>query len=161
MFVEFGCGRAHATLTSGAVTSVSVDNSGFGFTRPPLVRFLGGGYFGNSSYLGLNQPGGQAPNSMSGAPAGRPALAHAVLTGGAISSIVVDDGGAGYAIAPYVLLVNSDLDPYGASIPSATSGMTLPANQTVPVAFNGTFCPTEPIAVLGTAADVLFCGWTD
>ena len=158
MYVEIGCGRAHATLSSGAVSTVTVDNAGFGFTNPPLVRFLGGGtggqFFGsNPNYLGLNQSGGPAPSNA--------AVAHATLSANAISTIVVDNGGSGYVKAPYVLLINSDLDPYGASIPSLGSGLVLPANMTAPLQFNGTFCPTEPIAVIGTASDVLFCGWAD
>lgn len=159
MYVEIGSARAHATLTSGAVSSVTVDNAGFNFTKPPVVRFLGGGNAGNSAYAGLGQPGGASPNSS--LTAGRPAQARAVLTTGAVTSIVVDDGGAGYVTAPYVLIFNDDLDPNGAAIPSATSGIVLPANMTAPIAFEGTFCPTESISVLGTASDVLLARWSD
>lgn len=158
MYVEIGAGRAHATISGGSVTSVSIDNAGFNFTNPPLVRFLGGGtggqFFGsNPNYLGLNQPGGAAPSDA--------ATAIATLSGGAINAITVNHGGSGYVKAPYVLLINNDLDPYGCSAPSATSGISLPANQTVPIAWNGTTCPTQPIAVYGTQNDVLFCAWME
>ena len=159
MAVEIGTARAHATLTSGVVSSVTVDNAGFGFTKPPVIEFLGGGNAGNSSYLGLGQPGGASPNSSLNA--GRPARAHAVLTTGAVSSIVVDDGGAGYVHAPFVFLYNSDLDPYGAAIPAlGTAGFLLAAGSAA-VVFNGTACPTDSVSVIGTAADVLMCKWME
>lgn len=156
MYIEIGAGRAHATLSSGVVTSLTVDNAGFGFTNPPLVRFLGGGsggaFFGNNpNYLGLNQPGGPAPSN--------PATAIAVLSGNAINSFTITNGGSGYVKAPYVLLINSDLDPYGCSAPSTTSGFSLPANQATPVAWNGATCPTQAVAVYGTQNDVLFCAY--
>jgi hypothetical protein len=109
MYLEFGVGAAHATLTSGAVSAVTVDNSGFGFTSPPMVRFLGGG--GSAPALGINQPGGLAPSNV--------ATAHAVLSGNSIGSIVVDNGGALYQKPPYVQLIASNLDPYGAATPAA------------------------------------------
>lgn len=150
MSVEFGGARATATITSGAVTSVSVSNAGFGYTLPPSVLFLGGG--GDTPNVGLGQPGGNAPH--------HPAAAHAVLSGSAIGSIVIDDPGANYRIAPYVMLINDPNDPYGAAIPSATSGLQL--GPGVSLLLNGTACPTTPIAVLGTnAADVLLCRWME
>src|SRR5271169_2144925 len=62
---EIGVGAATAVLTSDVVTSINVVNAGFGFTKPPLVRLLGGGMpqvgspitnTFNTSYLGLGQP---------------------------------------------------------------------------------------------------------
>ena len=158
MWIEFGSARATATLTSGAVSSVSVTNAGFNFTKPPLVRFLGGGHAGNSSYLGLGQPNGAAPNSMNGL-SGRPALAHATLSGGAVNAIVVDDGGAGYATAPYVQLINSDLDPYGCAVPSVGVGWTL--NPGEALSFEASAVTTDPISVIGTSGDVLSVRWMD
>jgi hypothetical protein len=147
MWVDFGSARAAATLTGGSVSSIAVTNAGFNFTHPPLVRFAGGGKAGNGSYLGLNQPGGQGPNSQLGA--GRPALAHAVLSGQSVASIVIDDPGAGYVIAPFVFLMNTDLDPYGCAAPSATAGagsIQIGANGGN-YYMNGTVCPTDPIAI--------------
>ncbi len=158
MYFEFGSARAKATLTSGVVTSVTVTNAGFNFTRPPKIIFFGGGYADNFSYLGLNQPGGPAPDSR--IIPGRPAKAHAVLTTGAISSIVIDDGGAGYAIAPYVFIHNDDLDPYGCALPSATSGgVFLPMSGGI-LQYNGTSCTTDSIAVFCTTTSEPFtCKW--
>lgn len=154
---EFGSARATATITSGVVTSITVTNAGFNFTKPPVVTFYGGGKAGNGSYLGLNQYGGESPNASLGA--GRPAKAHAVLTTGAVSSIVIDDGGAGYAIAPAVILTNSDLDPYGCALPSATVGMILP-NGVLPLQLDGTSCHTDPISVYGgTTGQAFLCRW--
>lgn len=154
MNLEFGAGRATATLTSGKVTSVAVTNAGFGFTKPPIVQFLGGGNPGNSSYIGLGLAGGMAPQ--------KPAIGRAVLTGAAgsatISSIVVDDGGAGYITAPFVFLRNSDLDPNGCTVPSATVGILLAASGGQ-LLLNGTACPTDPIGIIGTSGDAFVCKW--
>ena len=157
LLLEFGSARATATLTSGGVSSIAVTNGGFNFTKPPVVRFAGGGYANNGAYLGLNQPGGEGPNSA--LKAGRVAKAHAVLTGNAVTSIVVDDPGAGYVIAPYVFIFNSDLDPYGCAAPSATSGMLiLPSGGNLYM--NGTACPTDSIAVYGaTTSQAFTCKW--
>jgi hypothetical protein len=161
LWFDFGSARAAATITSGAITSIAVTNAGFNFSKPPVVRFAGGGYSGNTAFLGLNQPGGDGPNSS--IVAGRVACAHCVMTGSApnlsISSIVIDDPGAGYAIAPYVFIMNSDLDPYGCAVPSATSGMLLSA-ASAPYLLNGTSCFTDAIAVFGaTTGQAFLCRW--
>jgi hypothetical protein len=162
MYLEIGSGAAAATLTSGKVSSIAVTNAGFNYSKPPLVRILGGGQAGNSSYLGLNQPNGPGPNSQGGF-TGRPATAHAVMTGAVgsqtIASIAIDDGGAGYAIAPYVQIMNDDLDPYGAAVPAVLTGIVLAAGDTLK--FDATASPTDPISVIGTAADILTCRWMD
>ncbi len=162
MFIEIGGARATATLSSGTVSSVAVTNAGFNYTKAPVVRFLGGGYPGgssksplyNSSYLGLGQPNAPSPSHF--------AVAHAVLTGGAVSSIVVDDPGSEYAIAPYVQLISSDLDPYGCALPAISGpvGMELFIN-TPPTSWNGTTCPTDAISVVGVEGDVLLCRWAE
>jgi hypothetical protein len=155
MSVEFGSAQAHCAITNGAVSSVTIDNGGFNFTSAPLVYFQGGGpapgqYSG--PYKGLNQPNGPAPTHI--------ALGHATLSGGAVNAVVIDDPGATYQIAPYVLIVNNiALDPYGAATPSASSGYQLAAGTSL--TFNGTFCPTDSISIIGTAADVVICRWAE
>lgn len=161
LYVDFGSARGTAVLTNGKVTSVTITNAGFNFTKPPLIRFLGGGNdLGggnaiNRSYLGLNQPNGASPSL--------PAKARAVLTSNAVSSVIVDDGGANYAIAPYVQFINSDLDPYGVAVPSTTlNGGVLLAAQGPPLILNGTFCPTDAISIIGaTTGQVFTAKWTD
>lgn len=157
LWFEFGSARATATITSGAITSIAVTNAGFNFTKPPVVRFSGGGNSGNTSFLGLNQPGGDGPNSS--ITAGCVARAHCVMTGTApnlsVSSITIDDPGAGYVIAPYVFIFNADLDPYGCAAPSATSGMLLTSNGP-PYILNGTSCFTDAIAVFGATTGQAF-----
>lgn len=151
LYVEIGSARATATLTSGAVTSFTITNAGFGFTSPPIVDLVGGG--GMVPYLGLNQPQGLAPQ--------HPAKVRAVLTGGAVSSFVIDDPGSGYLIAPYVWIRNADLDPYGAPIPSSTSGIFL-ESQGPPLIWNGTTCPTDAIAIVGaTTGQQYTIRWMD
>lgn len=169
LYLEIGTGAATATLTSGIVTSVAVTNAGFGFSKPPLVRFFGGGdAYGNTSYTGLSQPGGPAPNSVASKdgnpePFGAVAIAHCVMTGSApnlsISSIVVDYGGKGYLIAPYVAILNSDLDPNGAALPASGVGFQIPAGGGN-LYYNGAVCPTDPVAVWGaTTAQAFLCRW--
>ncbi len=163
LYFEFGSARATATIANGAITSIAVTNGGFNFTLPPVVRFAGGGYSGNTSFLGLNQPGGESPNSS--IVAGRVPVAHCVMASASpnpgllVSSIVIDDPGAGYVIAPYVFIMNSDLDPYGCAAPSATSGMLLSSNS-APYILNGTSCFTDSIAVFGATMGQKFtCRW--
>lgn len=159
---EIGCARATAAITSGQVSSITITNAGFNFTKPPVVRFLGGGTqlgggnqlapagqfvssgsAANPSYLGYDQPGGSSP--------GHPAAGHAVLTTGAVTSIIIDDPGAGYAIAPFVQLFNSDLDPYGAALPDVTAaaqvGIVLGPNAWFK--WDATVCPTDAVSVIG------------
>lgn len=159
LWVEFDGARAAATLSGSTVASVAVTNAGFGYVKPPKVEFLGGGYPGgapggigyNSSYGGLGQPNGPSPS--------HPAVAHALLTGGAVSSIVVDDPGANYAVAPYVQLISSDLDPYGVAIPSAGVGWSLAAGESIQ--FDKTMCPTEAVSIFGAASQTFVCKWAD
>jgi hypothetical protein len=165
---EIGGARAVATLTNGVVTSISVTgagvpgyplpNAGFNYTYPPKVRFWGGGNAGNSQYLGLGQPGGEAPEQTLNAC--RKAKAQAVLSGGAVSSFVIEDGGALYACAPFVFLESSDLDPNGVAVPSATTGIVLTPGQAV--TWNGTVCPTDAISVYGaTTGQTFTLKWMD
>lgn len=158
MYLEFGSARATATLTSGAVTSVTVTNGGFGFTRPPVVRFEGGGNtswdMNNPSFLGCGQIGYPAPGSV--------ARARCVLTAGVVSSIVVDSPGASYAQAPYVMISDSLLDPFGCADPfygSAVSGFLI-GSQGGSYYVNGTACTTDPISVYCASSNKKYtCRW--
>lgn len=139
MYLEIGSARATATITSGVVTSVTVTNAGFGFTNPPLIRFLGGGdKSSNPSYLAAGQPGFESPRN--------PARAHAVLSGGTVGSIIVDSGGANYVNAPSVFMHNAENDPFGCATPSATSGILLSA-QGGTYYVNGTCQTTDAMAI--------------
>lgn len=160
LYMETGSARATCSLTSGTVTGTSITNAGFNFTKPPVIEFLGGGYAGNTTYLGLGQPNGASPDSSYGT-TGRPAKAHAVLSGGALNSIVIDDPGVGYATAPFVFIYNSDLDPNGCALPSATSGILLQAGA-APLIYNGTACFTDSIALFGaTTGQAFMLRWMD
>jgi hypothetical protein len=154
MYVEFGGARAHATLTSGVVTSLTIDNAGFGYTVPPDVIFYGGGDLTkNPNYLCPGLPGNVCPSTL--------AQAHAVLAAGAVSSFVIDNGGKNYVKAPYVFLRSSQQDPYGVAIPSATSGFELPANGTTPLMFDKTVCVTDAIAIFCASTGKAFtCKYT-
>lgn len=161
LWFEFGSARASVTMTGSApnqtVASLAVTNAGRGFSFPPVIRFLGGGGAGNSSFLGLGQPGAWGPL--------RAAAAHCVMTGSApnqtVASIVVDDPGLGYSCAPMAIMFNSDLDPNGSAVPSAGVGLQLDA-QGQAFILNGTVCTTDPIAVFGaTTAQKYLCRYMD
>ena len=167
LWFEFGSARASATITNGVVTSVTVTNAGFNFTRAPKVLFMGGGGgdgsggqyagSGNTSYVGLGQPNGWAPSN--------PAKGRAIMTGSApnqsVASIAVDSGGSNYLCAPYVFLHDDRLDPNGVAVPSAGIGLMLTANSP-PYVVNGSTCTTDAIAVFGaTAGQGFLCKWMD
>ena len=145
MYISIGAPPATASLTSGSVSSVSVGNAGFGYSMAPTVHFLGGANANRNSqptYTLAGLPDYPAPSSV--------ASAHCVMTGSApnmtISSIVIDNGGSGYAYPPFVYLRNRSLDPYGASIPSATNGILLAASGGSYTS-NGSVCTTDQIAI--------------
>ena len=151
LYFEFGCARAKATVSNGKVTAITVTNAGFGFTYAPIVRFLGGGNASNGLDLGLGYPNQNAPSDF--------AAAHCVMSGGAISSIVIDDPGNGYDCAPYVQILNDPNDNYGAAVPSTTSGFKLAPGASLYQAYN--VVTTDAIAVYGaTTGDSWFCQYT-
>jgi hypothetical protein len=149
MYMQMGSAQATCTISAGAVNSVTVTNAGFNFSKPPVVRFYGGGSDGNSTYVGRGAVSGAAPSDF--------ATATAVMTGSApnmsVASISITNGGTGYVIAPYCFLFDSDLDPNGCADPSLSSGngIWLPAAGGS-FYMNGTGCPTDSIA--------LFCATT-
>lgn len=160
MFVEIGSGRATAAITTGAVSSVSVTNAGFGYSIAPTVKFVGGAYPGGlTTTLTLAKPSDASWPSPQ-----HPARAHCVMTGSApnmtISSIVIDDGGSGYQYPPYVELNNSLIDPWGAAVPSATVGILLKANGGS-YASNGTTCTTDQVSVFcASSSKAYMCKYT-
>lgn len=159
MFLEFGAARATASLTSGAVSSCSVTNAGIGYSRPPLITFLGGGFdAGRTSPTYTIASSAEYPSPFA------PAKAHCVMSGSApnqtIGSIVIDDPGSGYLFPPYVLLTNDPLDPFGCAVPSATSGLLLLANggSYTP---NGSVCTTDQVAIYCASSSKAFaCKYT-
>ena len=146
MFIEIGGARASASLTSGAVSSVSVTNAGFNYTLPPLVIFLGGGYQNPTQitpiYSLTGLPDWSAPS--------HPAKATCVMTGSpgalSIASISIDDPGAGYAYQPYVFLMNNPNDPFGCAVPSTGVGIEL-ISAGGSYTSNGTICTTDQVGI--------------
>lgn len=162
MILEFGGPRASASLTNGTVSSCAITNAGFGYNRPPSVVFLGGALGAQGS------PMSTPTYTLNGLPCwtapSHPAMGHCVMTGSApnqtVSSIVIDDPGAGYAYPPYVLLANDPLDPYGCAAPSATVGLLLVANGGSYTA-NGSICTTDQISVYcPTTGKAFTCKYT-
>lgn len=170
LYVEMGAARVTCSISSGAVTSGGfiITNAGFGYTYPPAIEFLGGGNSGNTVVKGVGQPTFPAPGDpwygtafYHDLSSQKPAKASAILTGGAVTSIVLESGGSGYNAAPFMFLRNSMRDPNGCAIPSATSGILLPA-QGQALIWNGTTCPTDPIAIVGgTTGQAFTCKWMD
>lgn len=154
LYVEIGGARATATLTLGAVTSMTVTNGGFGYTRVPQVMFYGGGNEGNASFVASGQFGYPVP--------AHPAMARAVLTGGVVTSFVIDDPGTLYAATPTVFLQSDPLDPHGVADPhfsSSNSGYLLNP-QGGNLEFNGTTCPTYAVSIWGaTTGQAFTCRW--
>lgn len=156
--VGIGPATATATLSSGKITSVAVNNAGLGYTIAPQVIFLGG--------LVAGDFGTDLASVVS--PSFRPAKAVATISAGAISAITVTDQGQGYLVAPYVYLFNpwneqgSGIGGGGAFIPSATSGITL-AGATAPAAggsliYENTVVPTSAVNIFGaTTAQAFVC----
>jgi hypothetical protein len=160
MFVQIGAALAHANLTSGVVTSVTIDNGGQGFTYPPDVQFLGGGPIKldgrnvNTTVVSATQPGYDAPSNV--------ATGVAVLAGfgGVVNSVTITNGGSGYITPPYVLITNPLRDPAGCLTPSATSGIALAIGNAgaagSQLIFNGTNCPTGPVSIFCSATGKAF-----
>lgn len=165
MYLEFGSARATCTISNGQVNSVTITNGGFGFLLPPEISFQGGAPFSNQvgggGLSGVGLPGYAAPSNWQNA-GGRPAVAHCVLTSGVVTSIVIDDPGAGYAVAPFMAIRNAYGDGYGCADPdygSVNSGQIIGPNGSNYV--NGTVCPTDQISVwcATTGAPFMFM-WT-
>ena len=154
MYISIGAPPATCTLSSGTVNTVTAGNVGVGYSIAPTVYFLGGtnaNRASNPTYSLAGLPDYPAPS--------RPAQAHCVMTGAAgsmtISSIAVDDPGAGYAYPPFVFLRNSPLDPFGYSIPSATNGILLAASGGSYTA-NNKITTTDQLAIFCTASSKAF-----
>ena len=81
-----------------------------------------------------------------------------------VASVAILDGGAGYVRPPELFIENSlaPLDPYGCADPSVNSGSGLVIYAGASFTFNGTFCPTDAIAVYGaTMGDSWALFWKD
>lgn len=150
MYLAIGAPPATCTLSSGGVSTVTVGNAGFGYSMAPTVHFYGGANDNRAAlpaYTFPTTPDYPAPSAI--------ASARCVMTGSApnmtISSIVVDNPGAGYAYPPFVFLQNRGLDPFGCSIPSVTNGILLAASGGSYTA-NGSVATTDQMS--------LFCATT-
>ena len=148
-------------LTGGVVSSVVIDDAGFGFTLPPTVQFLGGGGIGWNYNDGLNV-GSTAPQSIcpNNFARGQAVLASSAIAGSKVNSITILNGGALYKQAPYVFIQNNFNDPMGCGISSATSGIALSA-VTGSFTQNGTMCTTDPISIFCATTGAPFtCYWS-
>jgi len=160
MWIGFGSALATATISSGSVTGCTIVNGGFGFTAPPVVRFEGGAAYCPLTGLGpsgAGLPGYAAPNNFPNNAGYHPARAHAVLTSGVITSIVIDDPGSGYAFVPFVDIYNDPSDRYGSVDPfygSVANGYQLGPGQSY--TSNGTYTTIDQISVFSAATGGAF-----
>ena len=167
-YIAIGAGEATAAITSGAVSGITLVNSGFGYTYAPQVILWGGGSEGNSTFIGCGAPMYGPPGSTAGAQPialgslGTPATAHAVVSSnGTLTSIAVDMPGSGYVCAPHVQLLNNTNDPNGCASPYVNSvGVGRVVTSANPLYYNGTACPTSPVAVYcATSGAQFFVKW--
>lgn len=132
------------TVSGGAVTAVTVADNGSNWLVAPQVVLMGGIFAGNTS----DRPG--SPNMLltSGAWPGQVAQVQATLSGSALSTFNIVNGGSGYKVAPTAKLVNPmPLLGAGAGTPSATVGFTVAAGGSL--SFEHTFCPTSAMNIFG------------
>lgn len=143
MYFDFGSARATAALTSGAVSSITVTNAGMGFSKAPIVTFLGG-----ASAQSLS-PTNTQTGTADALCVNNPATAHCVMTGTApnmsISSIVIDNPGSGYDFPPYIQITNDPLDFFGVAAAVANAGIGLVAGGGTLLL--DTFVPIDQISV--------------
>lgn len=164
MFIKFGAARLTATMSGGAIASVTVVDGGFGFTNTilPLISVEGGGQSVATgfTFVGVGQPGYTPPTVGSNNVAtAHPARLKPVMAAGAIASVTVEDGGSGYKTAPYLHVMNNQNDPIGCATASATSGFLLAANGGS-LTFGGTMCPTDAISIFCASSSKAFtCMW--
>ena len=159
MYITIGAPPATCTLSRGSVSTVTAGNAGQGYSIAPTVHFYGGNNANRSAY-----PTYALPTDPSYPCPSNVATAHCVMTGTApnmtISSIVVDNGGSGYAYPPFVFLKNNPLDPFGFSIPSTTNGIQL-ISAGGSYTSNGSICTTDQIGIVGTTTnDPFICKFT-
>jgi hypothetical protein len=147
LFVELGGARAKATLTNGVITGYSITNAGFNYAYPPMVTFLGG----VGGDIGYPTPGTNQNGTYS---SGRPAVATATISGGALSTIVINDGGTGFTYPPFIDIVRDARDFAGGAVPSGTSGIELlPGGSFV---MENVACDTGPVSIWGATTGQLF-----
>jgi hypothetical protein len=147
MNLQFGAGLAPtAVLTSGVVTSVTVNDAGFGYNAAPDVLFLGGGNANDPASYGGTAPDWPSPKHPA---QGRAIMTTSALGGLKIASIEINDGGSGYLAPPFVYVRPQRNDPTGVGIPSAAAGVPLLANGGN-YYVNGTTCPSTAIAIYGS-----------
>ncbi|WP_162800899.1 hypothetical protein [Chryseobacterium sp. KLBC 52] len=110
---------ATATISGGAVTGITINNGGSGYTSAPTINFYGGGSVVNG---------------------GSKARATAVVSNGQLTGITINNGGSGYTTAPTitvsggnkgVLFPNLNIT----NLTSTTSPVASPANGLI--GFNG------------------------
>ncbi len=97
---------AHAVLTNGVVTSIVVDTPGTGYTSAPTIALAAPptGQITGVSVSNGGQNYASAPAVTFSGGGGTGAAAHAVLTNGLVSSIVIDSAGSGYTTPPTVAI---------------------------------------------------------
>lgn len=159
MYMDHGPARATSTITSGTVTGTTITNAGFNYTYPPIVEFVGGhgNFLASSTWNGLgligsNSPQGLNVQGLSVRPThARIAKGRAVLSGGAVASITIDDLGSGYINPPEILLTNDPRDPFGCAVPVSGTSIVLNASGGF-YYINGSACHTDQIALIGTTS---------
>lgn len=110
---------ATATISGGAVTGITINNGGSGYTTPPTVNFYDGESIVNGGFK---------------------ARATAVITNGVVTGITLNNGGSGYTTIPTVIISGGNkglLFPNLniANLSSTTTPVASPANGLI--GYNG------------------------
>lgn len=137
--VGIGPAIAHATISGGALTAITVDNGGVGYVVAPKVRIFGGLTQGNY---------GESPPHV--------ATAYATISAGVVTTVAVDDPGAGYAVAPLIYLENA-LPQLGggAWTPGASSGVQIAPGETW-ILSGPLMVPASAVAIFGATTAQAF-----
>ena len=105
-------GSTWQPVVGGALSVSSITNAGLNYTVPPIVL--------------IPAP---TPAGTNGSVGGVQATAYATLTNGSVSSVSLNNFGAGYAFAPTAMLVPSQFDPNFGSITQASITLVLDAGK--------------------------------
>jgi len=124
-------GSTWQAIVGGSLTVTSVTNAGANYTVPPMVM--------------IPAP---TPAGYNGSVGGVQATAYAAITNGTVSSVTMENFGAGYAFAPTVVLVPSPYDVNIGTITQAT--VTLGINSATTGAITAAICTNfgAPLATL-------------
>jgi hypothetical protein len=171
IYVESDGANFRIANLSGCPVGAVVTNAGSGYTSAPTVvpnaggstwRAIVGGLinatFTLPSFKGSNYTYPPIVQVDPPAPGGLPCTAHAVISAGALTSVVIDNQGAGYTAVPTFHFLSDPRDPNNPVTNPGTTTTITPigtVNQTVQGAQVGDLAATATLTGSGTIAAVV------